>query len=534
VVSGIALNFPKLLASIIPTSTYPPSLKSNQEWHQEMSKHHSSKSNADRSIFIGFLILMLWLPLPLGSNRPWAWAIMEIWIFSLALAWLWGFLRGYLSLTPVFSKAKPILILFLLWLFYIAFQCISLPFSLVEWLSPEAAYMHTLAATQSIPPTTATLSVDPHITTVSLLKSISYILLFILTLLLVNRRKRLRWLAYTLVFSGLFQAVYGGLMTLSGMEYGFFHEKIYYLEVATGTFVNRNHLAGYLEMCLAIGIGLLIAQLSDSTSKTWRQHLRSVVDWLLSDKMRLRLYLVVMVIALVLTRSRMGNTSFFASMLIAGIIGLMLSRHATRATVILLVSLIVIDMLIVGAWFGIDKVAQRLQQTSFAAETRDEVDVYTLPYWQDYLWVGSGLGSFPVVFPRYRQQDVRQFFDHAHNDYLEFGAETGIIGLLLVGSSVILSLFIALLAQYRRRDPLCRGIAFSAVMSITAILIHSSVDFNLQIPANAATFMVILAMAWIAYFLRSHKQHRHRRKSTVSKLIDRERESHSPPAGPPT
>jgi putative inorganic carbon (HCO3(-)) transporter len=479
-----------------------------------MPQHHSSKSHsADRGIFIGFLVLMFWLPLPLGSNHPWAWAIMEVWIFGLSLVWLWGFLHGHVRLTSVFYKAKPILILLILWLIYIGIQCFPLPYLLVEFLSPEAALMQALVTTEGSHPATATLSVDSHATTVSLLKSISYVLLFVLTLLLVKRRKRLRWLAYTLVFSGLFQAVYGSLMTLSGMEYGFFNEKIYYTEVATGTFVNRNHLAGYLEMCLAVGIGLLIAQLGDSTNMTWRQHLRSVVAWLLSDKMRLRLYLVMMVIALVLTRSRMGNTAFFASMMVAGVIGLMLSRQATRSTVILLVSLIVIDILIVGAWFGIDKVAQRLEQTSFATETRDEVDIYTLPYWEDYLLTGSGLGSFYTVFPRYRESDVDAFFDHAHNDYLEFGAETGIVGVLLVGSSVILSLIVALLAQYRRRESLYRGIAFGAMMGITAIGIHSFVDFNLQIPANAATFMVILAMAWIALFLPSHSKQRRRRRS---------------------
>ncbi len=261
-------------------------------------------------------------------------------------------------------------------------------------------------------------------------------------------------------------------------------------------------------MCLAVGIGLLIAQLSDSNIITWRQRLLSLGTWLLSEKMRLRLFLVIMVIALVLTRSRMGNTAFFASLMIAGIIGLVLSRHATRSTVILLVSLIIIDILIVGAWFGVEEVAQRLQNTSLSTELRDDVDIYILPYWQDYLWTGSGLGSFYLAFLRYEGDDVFYFFHHAHNDYLQFGAETGLIGVLLVGSFVIFSLVLALLAQYRRRDPLYRGIAFSVVMGITALLIHSTVDFNLQIPANAATFMVILAMGWLVYFLPSrHRAH---------------------------
>ncbi|MFB3116663.1 MAG: O-antigen ligase family protein, partial [Gammaproteobacteria bacterium] len=88
-------------------------------------------------------------------------------------------------------------------------------------------------------------------------------------------------------------------------------------------------------------------------------------------------------------------------------------------------------------------------------------------------------------------------------DYLEFASETGVIGVALLGFIVAMSIYTALVAQYRRRDPLMRGISFAAIMSICAMLIHSTVDFNLQIPANAATFMLILSMAWISYGFRN-------------------------------
>jgi len=374
--------------------------------------------------FFSLLILIVWLPLPYGSNHAWAWALMEVGIFILALVWLWQYLRGKQKLTPVFSKAIPILVIWVIWLIYITFQCTPLPFSWIQWLSPQAAQVHAFTN-----PTLTTLSVDPHSTAVGLLKSISYVWLFILTLLVVNTRPRMRWVALALVFSGLFQAFYGSFMTLSGLEYGFFHEKVYGQGLATGTFINRNHLAGYLVMCLSVGIGLLIAQLGDgASSDNWQQRFVRLLAWILSGKMLLRLSLVVMVIALVLTHSRMGNTAFFASMMIAGVIALILSRHANRATVILLVSLIVIDIFIVGTWFGLEKVAQRLEQTSLATVTRDDVDIYTLPYWDDYFLTGSGLGSYYTTFPRYQGADVKGFWDHAHNDYLEFATETGIIG----------------------------------------------------------------------------------------------------------
>ncbi|OAD23674.1 O-antigen polymerase, partial [Candidatus Thiomargarita nelsonii] len=450
------------------------------------------------------------------SNHAWAWALMEVWIFSLALFWLWQYLRGKAQLTPVFYKAIPILVIWLVWLIYVTFQIIPLPYFLVELLSPQAAEVYAFTN-----PSLITLSVDPYSTGVGLLKSLSYVLLFTLTLLMVNNRTRLLWVAYALVFSGLFQAIYATLMTSYGLEYGaFFHEKIHNRGLATGTFINRNHLAGYLEMCLSVGIGLLIAQLGQGSQDTnWRERFVGVLAWILSPKMLLRLSLVFMVIALVMTRSRMGNTAFFASMMVAGVIALRLSRHANRATVILLVSLIVIDIFIVGSWFGLQKVKERLVETNMATEARDEVNVDILPYWQDYFLTGSGLGSFYTTFPRYQSPEVDGFYDHAHNDYLEVATETGIIGLLLLGIAVLLTIGVVLDAQYRRHDSLNRGIAFAATMAITALLIHSTVDFNLQIPANGATFMLILALAWVARYLPRKTTHDSKPPSRLGKKV---------------
>jgi O-antigen ligase len=174
--------------------------------------------------------------------------------------------------------------------------------------------------------------------------------------------------------------------------------------------------------------------------------------------------------------------------------------------VLLLASLIVIDLLIVGAWFGVEKVAQRLEETSLAHESRDEVNEYAKQLIRDYPLTGAGAGSFYAVFPRYRQGDVERFYDHAHNDYLQFAAESGMIGIGLLGAIVVLTLGAALLAQFRRRDPLMRGMGFACVMGVTAILIHSTVDFNLQIPANALTFVLLLALGWLALFLEAQER----------------------------
>jgi O-antigen ligase len=226
---------------------------------------------------------------------------------------------------------------------------------------------------------------------------------------------------------------------------------------------------------------------------------------LLSPKIILRLSLCILVIALTTTHSRMGNTAFFASLLAAGIIGVALSRRATRNTVLLLTSLVVLDLFIVGSWFGVEKLAQRLEQTtSTEYREREEPARHTLPMIRDYALVGSGPGSFYVAFPRYKPESVVGFWDHAHNDYAQFAAESGLVGLAILGLLVIWTLGVALAAQWQRRDPLMRGMSFACVMGVTAMLIHSWVDFNLQIPANAVYFMVLLALGWITLY---HDRH---------------------------
>ncbi|MBI5912280.1 MAG: O-antigen ligase family protein [Betaproteobacteria bacterium] len=443
---------------------------------------------ANRWLFVFYLALLVWAPIPLGSNRPWAWAILELWVFALAIWWLLDFARGKIQLSQALKGAWPALLCAALWSVYVWLQLVPLPLELLQALSPEAARAHAAAAWPAAA-SAAPLTLDQYGTLDGALKSAAYVAFFALSLALLDRPGRIAIAAYILVISGFAQAMYGGLTSLS--ETG---------ADAHGSFANRDHFAAYLVMCLSVGLGLLISELTGEVSRSWKQFFRNVVAWILSPKMRLRLALVVMVIALVLTRSRMGNTSFFLSLLITGGIGLVLAKRASRSMVVLIASLIVIDIFIVGAYFGVQRVLDRIEQTTMQAEDRDEVASDAIGMWKDYPVFGSGLGSFQVVFPRYSQQDLGALFTHAHNDYLQFASETGVVGIALLGLLVFTSFLAALRAQIIRHDPLMRAISFGAMMAIIALGMHSAVDFNLQIPANALTFMLLLAFAWISLY----------------------------------
>ncbi|KAA1188951.1 O-antigen ligase family protein [Pseudohalioglobus sediminis] len=452
-------------------------------------------SALEGALFAAFMAILVWAPLPFASNREWAGSLLTLLLAAVAAAWVALWLAGRAQVHPrIWRRAKVPLYILLAVQAWVLLQITPLPPAVIEALSPRAAAWHVREGW-------LTLSLDWAATHYYLLRGCGITLGFFLMLALVNSERRVRLFLQVLVFSGTAQAAYGAFMVLSGLELGFFVEKYAGRGVATGTFVNRNHLAGYLVMCLAAGTGLLLSQLSRQRIHGWKERLRSWLRLLLSPKFRLRLYLAVMVVALVLTRSRMGNVAFFSALALAGCVALYSGRRFSWRMVGFLASLFVVDMIILGRWFGLDKLVERLEGLEGkAAEefSRYWMDFYTLDYIRAFPFTGSGGGSFYGIFPNFQGEQLRGFYLHSHNDYLEFSAELGLPAALALVAFVALCLWQAVQVQRKRHHPLYRGAGFAVTMAVIWAAIHSTVDFNLQIPANALTFVSLLALAYIS------------------------------------
>ncbi|RLA44982.1 MAG: O-antigen ligase family protein [Gammaproteobacteria bacterium] len=449
-------------------------------------------SKLEPALFAAYMAILVWAPLPFASNRIWGGALLALLVFSTLSGWLLLFMSGRARINAkVWRRARAPLALLVLVQLWVFLQLIPIPRSIVEALSPQAYAWHIKEGWLS-------LSLDREYGKYYLLRGCAFTTGFFLTIALVNTHDRVKTLLQVLVFSGTFQAAYGAFMVLSGLELGFFVEKYVGQGVATGTFVNRNHLAGYLVMCLSAGIGLLLSQLATESSPNWKERIRRWLRLLLSSKIRLRIYLAVMVIALVLTRARMGNIAFFTALGLAGAIALYTGRRFSARVVAFLASLFLVDMVILGKWFGFDKLLQRLEQTNPGSEARVWSNEYTLDYIRQFPLTGSGGGSFYGIFPNFQAPNLQGFHVHAHNDYLEFAAELGLPATAALIAFVALALHSAYEVQRRRHTPLYKGAAFAVTMSIVWAALHSTTDFNLQIPANALTFVTILALAFIS------------------------------------
>jgi O-antigen ligase len=188
----------------------------------------------------------------------------------------------------------------------------------------------------------------------------------------------------------------------------------------------------------------------------------------------------------------------------------------------LFVSMLIIDIFLMGTFFGIDELQERLVQST-TKEQRFTAAELTFAMFKDHLWTGVGFGAFFAAFPMYRTADISLYYDHAHNDFAEFAAELGLLGLWPLATIWIMSFYWAIRVQIERQSPLMKAMGFSATMAMIAIAIHSTTDFNLQISSNAATFMVILALPYVAYCVdRGGRKSAGRRSSAKAGLPETE------------
>ena len=438
-----------------------------------------------------FLALLVWAPLPFGSDRIWASGFLSLGLSALlALSWALIVLRGQSPVRRCHTARWPLLALGLLAGLLVAQLWAGVP-------DPDAASAPLLFTS------------DAYQTRYYLLCTLNYLFAFVLVLLLVTSERRGRVVVFTLVASALLQALLAILLLSTQAHYLAFFEPMAHRLQTTGTFVHRNHLACYLYLGLSLGIGWMLGALQGADKPlSVKQSLVGLLRFMLTPRMVLRLLLVVLVIALVLTRSRMGNAAFVAGLLALSAL-LWWRMPALRKLVsVVVVSLLLVDLVIIGQWVGLEKVVQRMEATALTEddsqgeetlEARLQPAALSLPLIASSPWFGHGGGTFYTVFTPYKSPDMRLkqlYFDHAHNDYMEILVDTGVVGLGLMLLVVGLTARRAWLQATPEASASTRGIAYAGWMAMACLAVHSAVDFNLQIPANALTFTAILALVW--------------------------------------
>jgi hypothetical protein len=108
--------------------------------------------------------------------------------------------------------------------------------------------------------------------------------------------------------------------------------------------------------------------------------------------------------------------------------------------------------------------------------------------------VGTGLGTFPMVYPMYEDAEelLSAYVGRAHNDYLQIFLELGIVGI-----GCLFALFVLLAMKFQRTE-----LAQAAMLSILMVGIHSVVDYPMR------TFGIAVPVAYLLAVILSEKQER--------------------------
>jgi O-antigen ligase len=377
----------------------------------------------------------------------------------------------------------------------------SLVGSLSAWGFVVPAVLAAVVLTQLIPlPAHLPLSMEPYATRTHFLILLTCFIVFYLAQIVSENRKRKERLIVSLLALGTVEAFYGLVQYLSGWQHIFFFVKKYDLEEATGTYINRNHFAGMLEMILPFSVALLFYEYEKFRGRgsSAPANIRDVLTRQSLQRLLLCLFVaVVLFAALFFSRSRMGIAAACASLiLIFGLAGI--SRFHGKMGLALSAAFVALSIGL-AFWIGPGPIVERFagvgQELTAHDQSRLAIWRHALPLVRQNAVLGTGLGTFPIAYTAVQTTFLSQFVNHAHNDYLELASDLGLPAALVLFGGIFWILARAVRTFLRARGSFERSVALGCAGSIAAILLHSMADFNLYIPANALLFALVLGIA---------------------------------------
>lgn len=277
------------------------------------------------------------------------------------------------------------------------------------------------------------------------------------------------------VLIGLFEVFYGFAEVFTGHEHVLWIVKKNHLGYLTGTYFNRNHLAGFLELCIGLAAGGFMNQLSLRKKS-------SAVFW--------GLFFFVLTTGLFFTGSRMGVLSFAMAVIVIIYICFFKPYKAS----VFSPWLFLFALGILAVMWGIHPWLSRWDELPLLNADEQRLSVWkdTLRILHDYPLSGIGLGSFEWVFPKYQSPELVMAWQHAHNGYLELITEIGIPGFILFSVTAFLFSKSYFSGHVLPNEKFWyeKGV----MIGVAAFLFHGLTDFNFSVTANMFTFTFLLAL----------------------------------------
>lgn len=438
------------------------------------------------SIFVSLLVIVALATLAYGTVHQPTLALFYLVMTAVAIIWLIaGWIKGELTVSrhvfqvPLIASA-----------IYALIQ--TIPFG----------HIAEIAGISGIP---RTLSLSPFDSTMSALHMLVLALFLGLMLATIDRAKRIEKIVNFILIFGFAYSFFAILQSFLSPTriYGVLERLSPF-----GSFVNRHNFAAFIEMTIAVPLGMLM---SGAVRRDRRLFYITAVVW--------------MGIALLMSGSRGGLVAMLAGV---GLIFVLTTRaHGKKKKVILIaVTAVTIIVIVTGAiTIGGETSLSRFAETAEAGDvTTDRLQIWTvtLKVIASHLPFGAGIGAFGQAYTPFDTSNGLSRVEQAHNDYLQVLADAGLVG-AVIAAGFLYSVFVTIRRNSRVENGLRRGVAVGAAAGIFSILVHSLFDFVLH--TTAVTLMFIVLLSLLAACGREYeddvldlesKQHRHRRRKRTN------------------
>jgi len=459
-----------------------------------------------RIIEYGLLALIVLSPLPAAAVNEWSILVIQLVVLLMTGTYVLmnrkPIINSYLA-TRLRWPSDAFTALFAL----LAFQVVPLPKFIVRILSPATYAFHKVFAPGFANRGFLSLSVAPAQTFREGLELMTYVLIGFLLIRTITRGYQIRRIIFFLVGTGAFQALYGLYELSTKNPHILFYKKIYNRESVTGTFVNRSHFSGYLEMIIPLAIGLIIARMDffSMGGEGLKEKILHMAGKGHLTNILLTGAVIVMSLGIIFSQSRAGIfVLVFTFILFLEFIVFHFSRFGPRRRWIRnFIGIIFFLITIMALYIGIGSTIQRFALDNLLQENRPL-------YWSNVTGIiaafpvfGTGLGTFVSVYPAYEKlAGPELLLVHAHNDLLEYFSELGAVGMVFLLGGILYMALHAFLSWRERKNPDVKGIVLGGTISLIVILIHSLTDFNLHIPANMLLFAIVLSLTFVTAYYR--------------------------------
>lgn len=457
-----------------------------------------------------FFLVLLLAPLPMGGNRDWAWAPLVLAIAAIAVlcALGTGFGGGF---NAAAGERGPLLVLIACFAAYVLVAFLQMS-TLAPLTASAALYARAREILGQAHAAIPSLALDAERN--GLLRVAAYGLIFLLARTICQDKRRARMLLMVFILSGILVMSYAALMHASvGSCYvGSYLKKqgdftLGERCVMSGTFVNSNSFGCFMGMTALAAVALIASRpLRDDDDQEEAEEGAddSVLGKVTGARVILTAVALYLLGGLMISKSRAGLA---ASAIGAMIMVYLLVRGRSGEGRSIRVPLAIggAIFLVVGGIAG----SEFLNKLSLLSDSGSIDRLYiwraTIEAIRQSPWLGWGLGSYADIYAIVQPIEMPIANDLAHSTPLEVVAEMGIPGALIAFMLVLLPLGVCLRGALARRGSQ-RDMPIACFAIACVAIVHSLVDFSLQMPAIAFMVSALLGMGWAQTFLPREKK----------------------------